>query len=363
MIKINPKEYEYLWTDYDVNFIFISCYLFKSFRETDFVLIYEPERNGIAFFLGKETREKCSEYGLKFYKEDFEAWKKKIDAQMKKGKKLIQETEKEKNSISSMSDQTIKQKFLERVGLFQELGNLYFYTEFFFLDKVEEEIQKRENKQLEEKLRAMGETKLKAREVLNEFYNYARIFQPYIQELEKRTKRNDLPWLGHEEISKVIERREVPISQRGEMVWILAKKNNWKLITGKEANTIKESFNSYFFSKNADHVKGMIANKGLYKGRVKILKTIFSDRIEEELKKVQKGDVLIANTTGPEVMSACERAGAIVTDEGGITSHAAIVSRELGIPCIVGTKIASHIFKDNDLVEVDANKGIVRKIR
>ncbi|MEK6868108.1 MAG: hypothetical protein AABX98_04780 [Nanoarchaeota archaeon] len=55
MVKIYPKSYEYLWTDYDVNFIFISCYLFKKFRETDFVLIYEPEKNGVAFFIGKEA--------------------------------------------------------------------------------------------------------------------------------------------------------------------------------------------------------------------------------------------------------------------------------------------------------------------
>jgi len=55
-------------------------------------------------------------------------------------------------------------------------------------------------------------------------------------------------------------------------------------------------------------------------------------------------------------------AKAIVTDEGGLSCHAAIVARELGVPCIVGTKIATKVFKDGDLVEVDADKGIVRKI-
>jgi len=57
-----------------------------------------------------------------------------------------------------------------------------------------------------------------------------------------------------------------------------------------------------------------------------------------------------------------KKAGAIVTDEGGITCHAAIVSRELGIPCVVGTKIVTKVFKDGDLVEVDANKGLVKKV-
>ena len=58
-----------------------------------------------------------------------------------------------------------------------------------------------------------------------------------------------------------------------------------------------------------------------------------------------------------------QKAAAIVTDEGGVTSHAAIVARELSVPCIVGTKKASKILKDGDKVEVDANIGIIRKLK
>mgnify|MGYP001564748046 CR=1 FL=1 len=57
------------------------------------------------------------------------------------------------------------------------------------------------------------------------------------------------------------------------------------------------------------------------------------------------------------------KAAAFVTDEGGILCHAAIVARELKKPCIIGTKIATRVFKDGDMVEVDATKGIVRKIK
>jgi len=55
-------------------------------------------------------------------------------------------------------------------------------------------------------------------------------------------------------------------------------------------------------------------------------------------------------------------AKAFVTDEGGIVCHAAIIARELKVPCIIGTKFATQIFKDGDMVEVDADKGIVKKI-
>lgn len=67
--------------------------------------------------------------------------------------------------------------------------------------------------------------------------------------------------------------------------------------------------------------------------------------------------------TTPNTVPYLSRVRAIVTDEGGITSHAAIVSRELRIPCIIGTKIATKVLKDGDVVEVDAKKGIVRKIK
>jgi pyruvate, water dikinase len=78
--------------------------------------------------------------------------------------------------------------------------------------------------------------------------------------------------------------------------------------------------------------------------------------------KINKGDILMCNATNPDIVIVMERASAFVTDEGGITCHAAIISREMQKPCIIGTKIATKIFKDGDMVEVDANKGIVRKL-
>ena len=85
-------------------------------------------------------------------------------------------------------------------------------------------------------------------------------------------------------------------------------------------------------------------------------------RSSTQINKVKLGDILVAKMTRPDYVPAMRRAAAIVTNEGGMTCHAAIVSRELGIPCIVGTKIATKVLKDGDLVEVDAEKGIVKKI-
>ena len=70
----------------------------------------------------------------------------------------------------------------------------------------------------------------------------------------------------------------------------------------------------------------------------------------------------MTHMTTPDFVPAMRRAAAIVTDEGGVTCHAAIIARELKKPCVVGTKHATQIFKDGDMVEVDANAGIVRKV-
>lgn len=110
-------------------------------------------------------------------------------------------------------------------------------------------------------------------------------------------------------------------------------------------------------SQASNEIKGFSANKGKVIGITKIIK------YREQFKNIKRGDVLVAEMTSPDYAPIFKKIKAIITDEGGITCHAAIVSRELNIPCIIGTKIATKVLKDGDLVEVDAEKGIVRIIK
>lgn len=103
-------------------------------------------------------------------------------------------------------------------------------------------------------------------------------------------------------------------------------------------------------------IRGIIAQPGIVSGPVKVVRNF------HDIKRVERGDVLVTNTTHPNYLQGMKKAVAFVTDEGGIASHAAIVAREFKKPCIVGTKIATRILRDGDNVEVDATKGIVRKI-
>jgi len=103
-------------------------------------------------------------------------------------------------------------------------------------------------------------------------------------------------------------------------------------------------------------IKGTSAFPGIVKGKIKLI------NLPEEMTKMEYGDVLVSTATSPNIISAIKKASAIVTNEGGLTCHAAIVSREFKIPCVVGTKIATHVFKDGDIVEVDADSGIIKKL-
>ncbi len=101
-------------------------------------------------------------------------------------------------------------------------------------------------------------------------------------------------------------------------------------------------------------IKGQVAQVGIAKGPARVLFKI------QDLENVKEGDILISPMTGPDFILAMDKASAIVTDEGGATCHAAIISREFKIPCIVGTQAATEIIRSGDIVEVNANKGIVK---
>ena len=100
-------------------------------------------------------------------------------------------------------------------------------------------------------------------------------------------------------------------------------------------------------------VKGLGASPGISSGKVKKISDI------NEIARVNDGDVLVTIMTNPDMVPAMKKAAAVVTDEGGRTCHAAIVSRELGIPCIVGTKNGSKILKEGEMITVDATRGVV----
>ena len=108
---------------------------------------------------------------------------------------------------------------------------------------------------------------------------------------------------------------------------------------------------------NTRELKGAVGNPGKYTGPARIIMNT------HDFHKMQAGDVLISTMTTPDFVILMQKAGAIVTNIGGLLCHAAIVSREINKPCVIGTKFATQIFKDGDILEVDADNGIVRILK
>lgn len=142
------------------------------------------------------------------------------------------------------------------------------------------------------------------------------------------------------------------LKRKGDCV-VALNKGTLRVISRNEG---KKYFDQVHQEDSVQEIKGLPARQGIVQGTVKVI------RLDKELSKIKEGDIMVTLTTHPEYVTKMQIAKAIVTDEGGITCHAAIVARELGIPCIVGTKNATQILKDGDRVEVDATKGIVKKL-
>lgn len=171
----------------------------------------------------------------------------------------------------------------------------------------------------------------------------------------------DFSYLTPTEIRRGIANNQEPISReelarRKEFFGTIMIRGELEIFSGAEGKKVIDGLRTKEDYSTIQELKGSIAFMGKAKGPAKVVFTA------EDLKKVERGDVLVAVMTFPHFIAAMEKACAFVTDEGGILCHAAIVSREMRKPCVIATKHATKVFKDGDMVEVDAEKGIVRRI-
>ncbi len=188
--------------------------------------------------------------------------------------------------------------------------------------------------------------------------------QKLFEEIARRmsVKMEDVSYMMEDEIvdfldsGKGVSKSVVEERERGFAIYFNAEK---KLVC-KSGNGLQETLEELGLTsvdELSEEIKGISASRGKASGIVKIVRGV------SDLAKVNKGDIIVAVMTHPDYVIAMHKAAAIVTDEGGITSHAAIVSRELRIPCIVGTKNATKVLKDGDRIEIDATAGLVTKVK
>lgn len=237
--------------------------------------------------------------------------------------------------------------------------SFYSKTEFFYTDAIDP------NKMVIS-VQEFDELKLSGRAWLNRI-----MFEDegYTRRLTKRlSKECDVPEseILYYEVDEVIElvRTSTKVSKK-----TLTDRTVFFSSVGYKASgdAAREVVDSFFASyrERAGVIKGTIAYKGKVRAKARVLIPDFNDfdKIKHAVADMEKGEVLVAETTAPEIILACQKASAIVTNQGGMLSHAAIVSRELKIPCIIGTdKDVILNIQTGDELEVDADKGVIRII-
>ncbi len=190
-------------------------------------------------------------------------------------------------------------------------------------------------------------------------FQASRLSDLLIREIGKRLELtpDQVRYITTEEVKKSLAGNKINVSlinkRMKHSAWIFDDEKI-KIFTGREAKEYSKRIIEEKVEEKIKEFRGTPACVGKVKGAAKL---IFN---ADDMAKMNKGDILVSPATNPNLLSAMKKAGAIVTDEGGITCHAAIISRELNIPCIIGTKIATKVLRDGDEVEVDAEKGVVR---
>lgn len=132
---------------------------------------------------------------------------------------------------------------------------------------------------------------------------------------------------------------------------VLGKQASDVSMWGQKRRLTKEEFKE---EKIGNELKGTVASEGLVQGKAFVIQN------DEDLKDFPEGYILVTSMTTPKFLPVMQKAIGMVTDFGGVMSHPAIIARELKLPCIVGTKYASLTIKNDDLIEIDAQKGIVK---
>ncbi len=365
------KDYELHFTVDSANFnILVLDMIFSNTNDTygavDYVVVYNQDV--VRAYLSNKGLDKAYEISKYLLDDNF------FKRFVKRAKSLDFSFRNYKSPI--LTDDNIYLEWKKNLSLSYSSSQIYGFLEQPFQQALEQEILKTisreelieilshehfdklpdaKTKKYVERLLEMGKLKLKLHEDSEKFFTDD-IFLEYV------SKKYNLPM----EIVGAMRVSEFEKAMRGKLIitadelkerlkgCVFVKENDkWNLCTGEQYDYWKNKMRGIYDSE----VTGDVAFSGVAKGRVAIHLSW------TDITKVKDGDVLVTGMTNPQMIPLLKKVSAIITDEGGITCHAAIISRELKKPCIVGTKNATQVLENGDLVEVNASNGSIGVIK
>jgi len=275
--------------------------------------------------------------------------------------KLLQNQLNNKNqfikSLKAKSLIGLEQVFINQYNTFQ----YYFVpclTIPYYIGVVEESMGLKDNKEI--KLIKQLSRKLRLKTHYPDFRNI--IIKNILVEISKRVKVNFevINVLTPEEIKKICKGKFMPeksiLKERKKFIYFRNFKKEYLIFDNKLVKKVNSLFKENKI-KNIKILKGQPCYKGLVKGFAKIAYN------KKDFKKFRKNDILVTINSNPSLMPVIRKCSAIIADEGGLLCHAAILSREFKIPCIIGTGNATQVLNDGDEVEVDAYQGVVKILK
>ncbi|MSU54720.1 MAG: hypothetical protein EXS48_02730 [Candidatus Staskawiczbacteria bacterium] len=323
-------------------------------------LTYGNEKTWLSFMYPSAV-EKTLQDGLKLYsdKNAYEAYKKDLYATYEKIKKA--------DAIFEKGEKLTRKQVVDFIELLKYYQVLYQKAEFFYTDLAFQK--SNELPEIKQNFQSFEHFKIDGRTYLNQIYFMPEShFSKFLNVLSRQfgISYDDLLNYAITELPGLfddskIEKDILEARKRGSVIYA----NGKEIVSfyGDEALNFIAEVQSQ--GKNLKTIKGQIANKGKVVARAKVIKVDPSEygNLSRFIDEMEQGQVLVAETTEPAIIAACKKASAIITNQGGMMSHAAIVSREMNIPCIVGTGIATDVIQDGDLIEVDADNGVVRVLQ
>lgn len=299
-----------------------------------------------------DKEEKMAELGLKLFQDQgsLDSYKKEVAILRQK----IDEINSECHSIRNkdLSKKDLKDLFLRTLTVLDQYNNVYSKTEPLVLKEIENH---NKNKDLVKKL---GEIRLELRkESQNLYFSLIGILCKKITR-KFNIKMTDLFFITFDELEGLFEEKEIDqadIKERVKGYALIFEDKKKKLQTGLDFKKIYKEI-----SKIPEVVEftGRVAMMGNAKGKVRVI-THSKRNLINDIAKFKEGEILVTEMTRPDLVLICKKAAGIITDEGGISSHAAIIAREFRIPCLVGTKIATEVLKTGDNIKLDCMEGKV----
>ncbi len=349
---LQPEQYERAFCFKSIGYL-LGYYCLSHYRQRNMLVVFDHDM--FRMYIQKAAMAKTLVQGLELFSDE-----RKFTEFAQGFREIIVECEAYIAKAKEMHSVTI--------GDLQDLQNLldklYYYfekTEFFFTDACYEQ----KTPTLEKNLFVLGDDlKMKSRPLLIELLTTVLYRFASLAIEKQRLDLEEVKFWSPEELTRFLKTGEtVPmtISQERRRGFVLASYNEKEVesLEGADKETILKRFAE---PKNFSEVQtftGKVANIGKVTARARVILANLNEDYETFAKKVHlmemhEGEILVTETTSPEFVPLMKKAGGIIANQGGLNSHAAIMSRELNVPCLVGTKHATDILRTGDLIMLDA---------